>query len=184
MGKMMINRFKAAGTAGGWLLAALTLSAGGAAAQTTNTAADASRPGYFGAVQPTTGSTTANPGVPKPAATPQDAPVTVAVATPAPVVPAPTPRAATTAQMASPVGKWHWHSGGEKVIAASGAVLQDSKVVGQWGWNDRSKGEFQIRFSSLGGRPPMTYSLSPHGNHLNGTDPARKGQTFVEERTE
>ena len=101
-----------------------------------------------------------------------------------PTATAPTTAATPTPDPLSPVGKWRWHAGPDHTLTDKGAVLQDSMVVGQWRWTNKDKGELQIQWSGLQYRPPVTYTVSPHGNHLNGSEPGHKDRIFAEERIE
>lgn len=158
----------------------------------------AGTPGYFGSRAPVDSASAAAVAAPTPlppAATPPPAAPMVggyrtgsAVAS-RPMAPAATPTAAPTvaaetpAAALTPVGKWHWHSGGDHTITSSGAVLEGPKVVGQWKWLDKSKGQISVQFTGGAYRAPMTYTLSPHGNHLTGTSPA-SGSEHTEDRIE
>ena len=102
---------------------------------------------------------------------------------PAPAASTPFAVATPTPPLLTPVGKWHWHSGPANTLTDKGAVVQGGNVVGQWRWTNKEKGELQIAWHGVRYRAPETFTLSPHGNHLNGSNPT-DGTSFTEDRVE
>lgn len=174
----------------------------------TNPAAAGTTGGYFGSLRPgdpASANTASRSTVPLPTLAPPPPPVVarpmggdpvssgVATGAAQPGVtaaPTPVPSVAAVAtatpapDLLTPVGRWHWHSGIDITLTEKGAVLEDANVAGQWRWTNKDKGEIQIQWSGTHYRPPVTYSVSPHGHHLNGSDPAHKDRTYSEERAE
>lgn len=104
------------------------------------------------------------------------------VPTPAVSVPPPTPAPEPSVSTdLTPVGKWHWHSGDDHTLTEKGAVLRGAKVVGQWKWADKTKGQVQVQMTDGAYRAPTVYTLSPHGNHLTGKSPT-SGNEHTEDR--